>query len=156
MSEKEKPKKAKAPKTTKPAAIKASKKEAVIKEPKKSVAKVAKVEIPEVAPEVEAPKVKEAAKKPVRKPSAHTRKKAATIKKYQSHEGDTGSTDVQVAVLTEKINALTKHLQEHKKDHDSRMGLLKMIGQRRSLLNYLEKKNNERYKKLIGSLGLRK
>lgn len=84
------------------------------------------------------------------------KKKATTIKKFQSHEKDTGSTDVQVAVLTEKINSLTKHLQEHKKDHDSRMGLLKMIGQRRSLLNYLEKRNNERYKKLIGSLGLRK
>ncbi len=83
-------------------------------------------------------------------------KKASAIKKFQSHQKDTGSTDVQVAVITEKINTLTKHLQEHKKDHDSRMGLLKMIGQRRSLLNYLEKKSNERYKKLIASLGLRK
>ncbi len=83
-------------------------------------------------------------------------KTAKTIKKFQSHEKDTGSTDVQAAVLTEKINSLTKHLQDHKKDHDSRMGLLKMIGQRRSLLNYLEKRNHERYKKLITSLGLRK
>lgn len=81
---------------------------------------------------------------------------AKAIKKFQSHEKDTGSTDVQAAVLTEKINSLIKHLQDHKKDHDSRMGLLKMIGQRRSLLNYLEKRNHERYKKLISSLGLRK
>lgn len=82
--------------------------------------------------------------------------KDQAIKKYRSHEKDTGSTEVQVAVISEKINALTKHLQDHKKDHDSRMGLLKMIGQRRSLLSYLEKKNPERYRKLIASLGLRK
>ncbi|QQG50379.1 MAG: 30S ribosomal protein S15 [Candidatus Berkelbacteria bacterium] len=155
MNEKDKTTKPKAAKATKPVSAKASKKEAVAKEPKKTKAKVV---IPEVAPELEAPVVKEPVKAVAKsKPkTVHSKKKAATIKKYQSHEGDTGSTDVQVAVLTEKINALTKHLQEHKKDHDSRMGLLKMIGQRRSLLNYLEKKNNERYKKLIGSLGLRK
>ena len=82
--------------------------------------------------------------------------KAAAIKKFQSHATDTGSTEVQVAVLSEKINTLSKHLQEHKKDVDSRMGLLKMISQRRSLLGYLEKRNPERYKKLLGSLGLRK
>lgn len=82
--------------------------------------------------------------------------KEKAIKKFQFHENDTGSTEVQVAIISEKINSLTKHLQEHKKDHDSRMGLLKMIGQRRSLLNYLEKRNQERYKKLISSLGLRK
>lgn len=103
-------------------------------------------------PVVEAPAAKPA-KKAAPKASGKT---AKVIKKYQAHDNDTGSTDVQVAVLTEKITALTKHLQGHKKDHDSRMGLLKMIGQRRSLLNYLEKKNNERYKKLIAQLGLRK
>jgi len=84
------------------------------------------------------------------------KKSVSVIKKFQSHENDTGSTEVQVAVITEKINALAKHLQEHKKDHDSRLGLLKMIGSRRSLLSYLEKHNPDRYKKLISSLGLRK
>lgn len=87
---------------------------------------------------------------------AKKNKKAEAIKKFQSHTNDTGSTEVQVAVLSEKVNALSKHLQEHKKDVDSRMGLLKMISQRRSLLVYLEKHNTERYKKLISSLGLRK
>lgn len=115
-----------------------------------------KVEIVEpviaAEPVVETP-VAKPAKKAAPKASGKT---AKVIKKYQSHDNDTGSTDVQVAVLTEKITALTKHLQGHKKDHDSRMGLLKMIGQRRSLLNYLEKKSNERYKKLIAQLGLRK
>jgi small subunit ribosomal protein S15 len=82
--------------------------------------------------------------------------KVSTIKKFQAHEKDTGSSDVQIAVITQKVNQLAKHLQEHKKDHDSRLGLLKMIGQRRSLLRYLERKNPERYKKLLGSLGLRK
>jgi len=85
-------------------------------------------------------------------------KKSTTkvIKKFQSHEKDTGSTEVQVAVLTERINALAKHLKDHKKDVDSRMGLLKMLSQRRSLLGFLEKHNQERYKKLITGLGLRK
>ena len=82
--------------------------------------------------------------------------KSKIVKKFQSHENDTGSTEVQVAVITEKVKDLTKHLQVHKKDFDSRMGLLRMISQRRSLLNYLEKKNPERYKKLIADLGLRK
>lgn len=82
--------------------------------------------------------------------------KASTIKKFQAHEKDTGSTEVQIAVLTEKINQLSKHLGEHKKDNDSRMGLLKMISQRRSLLTYMEKRSGEKYKKLIGDLGLRK
>lgn len=82
--------------------------------------------------------------------------KEAAIKKFQSHEKDTGSSDVQVAVITEKINRLAKHLGEHKQDNDSRMGLLKMISQRRSLLGYMEKKSPEQYKKLIASLGLRK
>ncbi|MEK7534966.1 MAG: 30S ribosomal protein S15 [Patescibacteria group bacterium] len=83
-------------------------------------------------------------------------RRAKTIKKFQAHDKDTGSTEVQVAVLSDKVNTLSEHLQTHKKDVDSRMGLLKMISQRRSLLGYLEKKNPERYKKLISSLGLRK
>ncbi len=122
--------------------------------PKATSKKKVEVVEPVIAaePVVEAPAVKPA-KKAAPKASGKT---AKVIKKYQSHDNDTGSTDVQVAVLTEKITALTKHLQGHKKDHDSRMGLLKMIGQRRSLLNYLEKKSNERYKKLIAQLGLRK
>lgn len=122
--------------------------------PKKE--KKAKVVEPVIAAEplVEAKVEKVAAPKKATPKAAG--KTASVIKKYQSHDNDTGSTDVQVAVLTEKITALTKHLQGHKKDHDSRMGLLKMIGQRRSLLNYLEKKSNERYKKLIAQLGLRK
>ena len=82
--------------------------------------------------------------------------KESTIKKFQKNDKDTGSTAVQIAVLSEKINTLSKHLAEHKKDNDSRMGLLKMISQRRSLLSYLEKKQLEEYKKLIASLGLRK
>ena len=81
---------------------------------------------------------------------------AAAIKKFQAHSGDTGSTEVQIAVLTEKINTLSQHLQEHKKDLDSRLGLLKMISQRRSLMSYLEKRSPERHKKLLGGLGLRK
>jgi small subunit ribosomal protein S15 len=82
--------------------------------------------------------------------------KESTIKKFQKNDKDTGSTAVQVAVLSEKITTLSKHLAEHKKDNDSRMGLLKMISQRRSLLSYMEKKSAEDYKKLIASLGLRK
>ncbi len=82
--------------------------------------------------------------------------KSTTIKKFQKSDKDTGSTAVQIAVLSEKINQLTKHLGEHKKDNDSRMGLLKMISQRRSLLGYFEKKQPEDYRKLIASLGLRK
>jgi len=78
------------------------------------------------------------------------------IKKYQSHKEDTGSTEVQVAVLTKKVSELTKHLKEHKKDFDSRRGLLMMVGKRRRLLNYLKKSNEERYVKLIADLGLRK
>ncbi len=126
---------------------------------KKPVAKkVSKKEAEVVEPVIAAEPAVEVAPKAVAKKAAPkaNNKTAKVIKKYQAHDNDTGSTDVQVAVLTEKINALTKHLQGHKKDHDSRMGLLKMIGQRRSLLNYLEKKSNERYKSLIAQLGLRK
>ena len=82
--------------------------------------------------------------------------KVDLIKKYQSHKEDTGSTEVQVAILTKKVSDLTKHLHEHKKDFDSRRGLLMMVGKRRRLLNYLKKINEDRYQKLIADLGLRK
>jgi small subunit ribosomal protein S15 len=78
------------------------------------------------------------------------------IKEYQHHETDTGSTEVQVAILTEKINSLTKHLNENKKDKHSKYGLLRMVGQRRSLLNYLKENDIEKYRKLIEHLNLRK
>lgn len=82
--------------------------------------------------------------------------KTAVISQYARHEGDTGSPEVQIAVLTTRINALTEHLKVHKKDHHSRRGLYKMIGQRRSLLNYLQKKDIERYRSIIEKLGIRK
>ena len=82
--------------------------------------------------------------------------KQAIIKEYATHEGDTGSPEVQVAVLTTRINELTEHLKVHKKDHHSRRGLLKMVGQRRGLLAYLKKVDIERYRALIERLGLRK
>ena len=78
------------------------------------------------------------------------------IKKYARNEGDTGSPEVQVAVLTKRINDLTEHLRVNKKDHHSRRGLLKMVGQRRSLLNYLTKIDIERYRAIIAELGIRK
>ena len=82
--------------------------------------------------------------------------KIAIIKEYATHEGDTGSPEVQVAVLTKRINDLTEHLKEHNKDHHSRRGLLKMVGQRRNLLGYLQKVDIERYRALIARLGIRK
>lgn len=82
--------------------------------------------------------------------------KTAIINEYARHEGDTGSPEVQIAVLTKRINDLTEHLKAHKKDYHSRRGLYKMIGQRRSLLNYLQKKDIERYRSVIGKLGIRK
>lgn len=82
--------------------------------------------------------------------------KTEIIKKYARHEGDTGSPEVQIAVLTKRINDLTEHLRENKKDHHSRRGLLKMVGQRRSLLNYLTKIDIERYRAIIAELGIRK
>jgi small subunit ribosomal protein S15 len=82
--------------------------------------------------------------------------KERVIKKYQVHEGDTGSPEVQIALLTERINGLTSHFEKHKKDHHSRRGLLKMVGHRRRLLNYLKRKQVERYRTIIGELGLRK
>ena len=78
------------------------------------------------------------------------------IKDYQLKEGDTGSPEVQIAVLTYRINDLNEHLKVHKKDHHSRRGLLKMVGQRRNLLAYLKDKDLERYRTLIARLGLRK
>ena len=82
--------------------------------------------------------------------------KQAIIKEYARTEGDTGSPEVQVALLTARINELTEHLKENQKDHHSRRGLLKMVGQRRGLLDYLKKKDIERYRALIEKLGLRK
>ena len=78
------------------------------------------------------------------------------IKGLQLHDKDTGSADVQVALLTRRINELTEHLKIHTKDHHSRRGLLKMVSRRRSLLDYLSDKDNDRYKKVIGQLNLRK
>ena len=82
--------------------------------------------------------------------------KDAIIKGYATHEGDTGSPEVQIAILTKRIADLTEHLKTHKKDHHSRRGLFKMIGQRRSLLNYLIKVDIERYRSIISRLGIRK
>lgn len=82
--------------------------------------------------------------------------KKEIIQKFQLKDGDTGSPEVQVAILTYRINDLNKHLKIHKKDHHSRRGLLKMVGQRRNLLNYLKDKDIERYRTLIAELGLRK
>ena len=82
--------------------------------------------------------------------------KDAIIKEYARHEGDTGSPEVQIALLTKRINDLTEHLKIHKKDHHSRRGLLIMVGKRRSLLNYLTKKDINRYRAIIEKLGIRK
>jgi small subunit ribosomal protein S15 len=82
--------------------------------------------------------------------------KTAVIEGNRIHETDTGSPEVQVAILTERINQLTEHLKIHKKDDHSRRGLLKMVGARRSLLDYLQRKDIERYRALIAELGLRK
>ena len=82
--------------------------------------------------------------------------KQEIIKTYATHEGDTGSAEVQIAVLTKRINDLTEHLRTHKKDHHSRRGLLKMVGQRRNMLNYLMRTDIERYRAIIAKLGIRK
>ena len=82
--------------------------------------------------------------------------KEQVIEAYKTHEGDTGSPEVQIAILTQRINHLNEHLKQHPKDHHSRRGLLKMVGQRRGMLNYLRKKDIERYRALIAKLGLRK
>ena len=82
--------------------------------------------------------------------------KEAIIKEYAIHEGDTGSPEVQIALLTKRINDLTEHLKTHKKDFHSRRGLLIMVGRRRSLLNYLTKTDINRYRSIVEKLGLRK
>ncbi len=82
--------------------------------------------------------------------------KTSIMQEYATHEGDTGSPEVQVAVLTKRINDLTEHLKAHPKDHHSRRGLLKMVGRRRNLLNYLSKKDINRYRAIIEKLGIRK
>lgn len=82
--------------------------------------------------------------------------KTAIIEANRTHETDTGSPEVQIAILTKRINDLTAHLKEHKNDHHSRRGLLKMVGHRRNLLAYLKKKDIERYRAVIEKLGLRK
>ncbi len=85
-----------------------------------------------------------------------TELKQEIIAKYKLHETDTGSPEVQIAILTERINHLNEHLKVYKKDHHSRRGLLKMVGQRRGLLNYLTKIDIERYRAIVEKLGLRK
>ena len=82
--------------------------------------------------------------------------KEKIIRDYRAHEGDTGSTDVQVALLTHRINELTGHFKTHVKDHHGRRGLLKLVGQRRRLLDYLKRHDAERYRQLIEKLGLRR
>ena len=83
-------------------------------------------------------------------------KKKGLIKQFKTHEGDTGSPEVQIALLSERINGLTDHFKTHQKDHHSRRGLLMLIGKRRGLLEYLRKKDTERYRVVTDKLGLRK
>jgi small subunit ribosomal protein S15 len=85
-----------------------------------------------------------------------TQRKIETISKFKQHESDTGSPEVQIALLSERVAHLTEHLKNNHKDHHSRRGLLKMVGQRRALLDYLKRKNLDRYRKLIDTLGLRR
>ena len=82
--------------------------------------------------------------------------KTAVIEANRLHDHDTGSPEVQIAILTKRINELTEHIMVHKKDHHSARGVLKMVGQRRNLLNYLQKKDIERYRAIVAKLGLRK
>ncbi len=84
------------------------------------------------------------------------KEKQEIIEKFKLHENDTGSPEVQIAILTEKIKKLYEHLKEHKKDHSSRRGLLKMVGRRRKLLNYIKEKDYEKYLQLLENLNLRK
>jgi small subunit ribosomal protein S15 len=83
-------------------------------------------------------------------------RKSIVIEKFKQHDSDTGSPEVQIALLTERIKYLTEHFKTHKKDHHSRRGLLKLVGQRRRLLDYLKKKSVERYRNVIKALGIRK
>ncbi len=86
----------------------------------------------------------------------NAQRKKSIIEDFKTHDSDTGSPEVQVAILTERINTLTEHLKLHKGDHHSRRGLLKMVGQRRALLNYLRDRHFDRYRSIIEKLGLRK
>lgn len=90
------------------------------------------------------------------KPASGLPPKADTIAKYGHNESDTGSAEVQIALLCDRINHLTEHLKIHKKDHHSRRGLLMLVGRRRRLLDYLKKNDIERYRKVLGDLGLRR
>jgi small subunit ribosomal protein S15 len=83
-------------------------------------------------------------------------RKTEIIDRFKKHEVDTGSPEVQIGILTERINVLTEHLKSHSKDHHSRRGLLKMVGHRRRLLNYLQKQDVERYRAVVKDLGLRR
>jgi len=85
-----------------------------------------------------------------------TEKKSEIIEKFKIHSSDTGSSEVQIALLTDRIKYLTEHFKTHNKDHHSRQGLLKLVGQRRSLLDYLKKKDVNKYRSLIADLGIRK
>ena len=85
-----------------------------------------------------------------------TQKKEELIGKHRVHDKDTGSPEVQIALLSERINYLTEHFKVHKKDHHSRRGLMKLVGQRRRLLDYLKRKDADRYRSIIGKLGIRK
>ena len=86
----------------------------------------------------------------------HTEKKSELIDKFRTHENDTGSPEVQIALLTERISYLTEHFKTHVKDHHSRRGLLKLVSKRRRLLNYLKKSSLDRYRKTVSALNLRK
>jgi small subunit ribosomal protein S15 len=86
----------------------------------------------------------------------HAQQKAQIVERFKQHDGDTGSSEVQVALLTEQITHLTEHLKTHMKDHASRRGLLKMVGQRRRLLDYLRRTNADRYRAIVAGLALRK
>ncbi len=86
----------------------------------------------------------------------HTEKKAELIGKFKTHDADTGSPEVQIALLTERIAYLTEHFKTHVKDHHSRRGLLRLVSKRRSLLNYLKKSSLDRYRKVVAALNLRK
>ncbi|MCK9521815.1 MAG: 30S ribosomal protein S15 [Proteobacteria bacterium] len=86
----------------------------------------------------------------------HTEDKQAIVEQFKTHENDTGSPEVQVALLTKRIQYLTEHFKTHKKDHHSRRGLLKLVSKRRHMLDYLKRKDVERYRKIIHALGIRK
>lgn len=85
-----------------------------------------------------------------------TDRKKSLIEGYRLHDSDTGSPEVQIALLTERVNGLTEHFKSHSKDHHSRRGLLKLIGQRRGLIEYLKEKDTERYRRIIEKLGIRR